>query len=110
MWKWGGYFYACKNTLDTAQFRCYNKSIRGISAVGSASHSHCEGQGFDSPMLHQNNITQTLLLCRWLCHYGLAVISKRKNQKILCSLVLWNISHIRKSSKALHYKIILFLL
>ena len=24
----------------------------GISAVGSAQHSHCWGQGFDSPMLH----------------------------------------------------------
>lgn len=44
--------------LDTTPFRCYNKGIRGISTVGSASHSHCEGQGFDSPMLHQNNITQ----------------------------------------------------
>lgn len=25
---------------------------RGISAVGSARHSHCRGQGFESPMLH----------------------------------------------------------
>ena len=27
---------------------------RGISAVGSASHWQCGGQGFKSPMLHQN--------------------------------------------------------
>ena len=27
--------------------------IWGISTVGSARHSHCRGQGFDSPMLHQ---------------------------------------------------------
>ena len=29
--------------------------IRGISTVGSARHSHCRGQGFDSPMLHNEN-------------------------------------------------------
>ena len=27
--------------------------IRGISTVGSARHSHCRGQEFESPMLHQ---------------------------------------------------------
>ena len=27
--------------------------IWGISTVGSARHSHCRGQGFDSPMLHK---------------------------------------------------------
>ena len=29
----------------------------GISTVGSARHSHCRGQGFDSPMLHKNKST-----------------------------------------------------
>ena len=29
------------------------RHIRGISAVGSASHWQCGGQGFESPMLHQ---------------------------------------------------------
>ena len=28
-------------------------SLRGISAVGSAPHWQCGGQGFESPMLHQ---------------------------------------------------------
>ena len=32
----------------------------GISAVGSASHWQCEGQGFESPMLHQKNSDFTL--------------------------------------------------
>ena len=31
----------------------------GISTVGSARHSHCRGQGFDSPMLHQMDIART---------------------------------------------------
>ena len=54
--------------------------------------------------------TRTILHKPYYFVGDFAVIAKRKNQKILCSLVLWNISHIRKSSKALHYKIILFLL
>ena len=28
-------------------------TLWGISTVGSARHSHCRGQGFDSPMLHK---------------------------------------------------------
>ena len=31
--------------------------MRGISAVGSAQHWQCWGQGFESPMLHQNTKT-----------------------------------------------------
>ena len=30
----------------------FSYQIRGISAVGSARHSHCRGQGFESPILH----------------------------------------------------------
>ena len=33
---------------------CYQ--IRGISTDGSARHSHCRGQGFDSPMLHKKTL------------------------------------------------------
>ena len=33
--------------------------MRGISTVGSARHSHCRGQGFESPMLHFINIIRT---------------------------------------------------
>ena len=35
---------------------CYNNQVPamwGISTVGSARHSHCRGQEFESPMLHQ---------------------------------------------------------
>ena len=35
---------------------CYNDQVPamwGISTVGSARHSHCRGQEFESPMLHQ---------------------------------------------------------
>ena len=31
----------------------FDKEIWGISTVGSARHSHCRGQEFESPMLHQ---------------------------------------------------------
>ena len=42
------------------------RHIRGISAVGSASHWQCGGQGFESPMLHQiKHYTQRVTL--WLC-------------------------------------------
>ena len=35
---------------------CYTAACaRGISTVGSARHSHCRGQGFDSPMLHKQS-------------------------------------------------------
>lgn len=34
--------------------------LRGISAVGSAPHWQCGGQGFKSPMLHQKNRYQFL--------------------------------------------------
>ena len=45
-----------KKTLDKGKNICYNeKHIRGISAVGSAQHWQCWGQGFESPMLHQNS-------------------------------------------------------
>ncbi len=30
---------------------CYNKIARGVSAVGSAQHWQCWGQGFESPTL-----------------------------------------------------------
>lgn len=33
---------------------CLHHISWGISAAGSASHSHCGGRGFESPMLHQN--------------------------------------------------------
>ena len=33
--------------------------MRGISAVGSAQHWQCWGQGFESPMLHQSGIIRT---------------------------------------------------
>ena len=33
--------------------------IWGISTVGSARHSHCRGQGFDSPMLHTSHLIRT---------------------------------------------------
>ena len=39
-------------------------NIWGISAVGSARHSHCRGQGFDSPMLHHVT-TQYLIQSAW---------------------------------------------
>ena len=33
-----------------------NINNRGISAVGSARHWQCRGQGFESPMLHQSKV------------------------------------------------------
>ena len=49
--------YTVKKHLHLAR-RCVKMSTRkeniwGISAVGSASHWQCGGQGFESPMLHQ---------------------------------------------------------
>ena len=64
--------------LDTTPFRCYNKGIRGISTVGSASHSHCEGQGFDSPMLHQWSIIQTLFTLSAVSLFVLLYNTERK--------------------------------
>ena len=34
---------------------------RGISAVGSAQHWQCWGQGFESPMLHKKKAAEELL-------------------------------------------------
>ena len=45
----------CKKTIDTAGQIWYDNNARGISAVGSAQHWQCWGQGFESPMLHQKN-------------------------------------------------------
>ena len=45
-----------KNNLYKREYVCYNIFVinkRGISAVGSASHWQCEGQGFKSLMLHK---------------------------------------------------------
>ena len=39
---------------ETAASNC--GGIRGISAVGSAPHWQCGGQGFDSPILHQKTV------------------------------------------------------
>lgn len=36
-------------------------SLWGISAVGSAPHWQCGGQGFESPMLHQTNRKHNVL-------------------------------------------------
>lgn len=44
-----------KSLMDRRLF----EAPRGISAVGSASHWQCGGQGFKSPMLHQCNIIRT---------------------------------------------------
>ncbi len=41
----------CKKYNPACQFGLW-VGMRGISAVGSARHSHCRGQGFESPMLH----------------------------------------------------------
>ena len=41
---------------------CYNDQVPamwGISTVGSARHSHCRGQEFESPMLHQKFLIRT---------------------------------------------------
>ena len=40
-----------KSLMDRRLF----EAPRGISAVGSASHWQCGGQGFKSPMLHQKS-------------------------------------------------------
>ena len=39
---------------------------RGISAVGSAQHWQCWGQGFESPMLHRKKRRKPLFSCRKL--------------------------------------------
>ena len=41
----------CKKYNPACQFGLW-VGMRGISAVGSARHSYCRGQGFESPMLH----------------------------------------------------------
>ncbi len=60
----------------------------GISAAGSASHWQCGGQGFESPMLHQDNVTINrhfldLRKCLFIlteCVYGTMRVLFRKNQ------------------------------
>ena len=48
-----GIRYVSVKILDNTAKICYNKcTLWGISAVGSASHWQCGGQGFESPMLH----------------------------------------------------------
>ncbi len=42
-----------KKLLTKAQLCDRIYKSRGISAVGSAQHWQCWGQGFESPMLHQ---------------------------------------------------------
>ena len=42
-----------KIVLDKHPLIVYNTNVRGISAAGSAQHWQCWGQGFESPMLHQ---------------------------------------------------------
>lgn len=44
---------------------------RGISAVGSASHWQCGGQGFKSPMLHQKKYGT--LLCSVLFYFSKSI-------------------------------------
>ena len=41
------------NSFLTSESNCAILTARGISAVGSAQHWQCWGQGFKSPMLHQ---------------------------------------------------------
>lgn len=36
--------------------------VRGISAVGSAPHSHCGGHGFESRILHGNGKSSRFIL------------------------------------------------
>ena len=55
--------------IDKIPFIRYNICVakaRGISAVGSAQHWQCWGQGFESPMLHQN-ISLSRARCFHLC-------------------------------------------
>ena len=51
---WNFILYS-KNSWQTHAFLLSWKK-RGISAVGSAQHWQCWGQGFKSPMLHQKNL------------------------------------------------------
>jgi hypothetical protein len=46
--------------------------LRGRSSDGRALQSHCRGQGFDSPRLHQGSqaLTQSPKTCRFAVHAG----------------------------------------
>ena len=50
--KFGALAQLVERTNRTLTPTPISNQIRGISTVGSAQHSHCWGQGFDSPMLH----------------------------------------------------------
>ena len=52
----GGLSRNFKKGLDNPPKICYDKKERGVSAVGSAQHWQCWGQGFESPTLHQRAV------------------------------------------------------
>ena len=90
--------------------------IRGISTDGSARHSHCRGQGFDSPMLHKN--WQGLTSCHIFVGFGLPHFLPEDNAKhwrgerICCfsKTGVYKSCVIRQNSSANSYEYVLLLI
>ena len=69
--------------IDKRSIFCYSIPTRGISAVGSAQHWQCWGQGFESPTLHQirtqNRIQLFVPILRFLLPFrGIFALSRHK--------------------------------
>ena len=67
-------------------------SLWGISAVGSAPHWQCGGQGFESPMLHQRKATSLSWLLFFYVCYRIRTPDKLLQIFDLGETVQWTVS------------------
>lgn len=82
-------FASAKSLLTRRSSSAIIKAYGALAQLGARHIRIVKARG-STPLCSTNPILhKTLLLCRWLCRHGLVVISKPKNQRILCSLVLW---------------------